>query len=822
MNYTFSDFCQFVRLSDQHIVSDEKLLSIVFDSRRTPSTGDSLFFALVGSHNDGHLYINEMAAKGVQSFVVKNGFKPDNSLLTTCNFVWVDDTLVALQEFAEHHRALYTKPLVAITGSNGKTIVKEWIVQLVGNDRVTVRSPRSYNSQLGVPISLSLIHKDTQLAVIEAGISFPNEMGKLEKMVKPTIGIITNIGTAHQENFSTVAEKLAEKLTLFKDCSKIIYCSDHPLVHNELVEKYSQKELVSWGEMENSTLQIVDFQELVSSWKVSFRWKENSYQVIIPFSDNSSYENAFHAITALLVLGFEPEIVIERVKHLHSVAMRLEQKEGINGCLVINDSYNADINGLEVALDYLESMGHKAGLTKTVILSDILQSGIDGVHLYKRVAHLLKLKQVTRMVGIGPDMLAHSSCFDKNSHFYASTRDFLASADSLLFRNEAILVKGSRNFAFERISEFLEHKRHRTCLEINLNAMISNLSYYRSYLPKSTKMLAMVKAFSYGSGSFEIANLLANQKIDYLGVAFADEGVELRDAGINLPIVVMGPEEKSFSLMIQYNLEPEIFGFPIFDSFTEAVEREGLSNFPVHIKIDTGMMRLGFRPNEVPQLLKKLKSNKVLKVESIFSHLAGSEASVHDEFTKNQIATFKSICSQIEETIGYSAIKHICNSAGIERFPEAHLDMVRIGIGMYGVTSKSHTKLQNVASLKSSISQVKIVESGETVGYGRRGNFPEGGRIAIIPVGYADGLDRRLGNGVGKVLIHNQFAPIVGSICMDMCMADVTNVDCAEGDAVYLFDENQTISDLADAIGTIPYEILTGISRRVKRVYFMD
>ncbi len=822
MNYSFDELSKLISTTNAHKVQDATISTILFDSRRTPTSNDSLFFALKGVHNDGHQYIAEMAQKGVVNFVVENSYLPSQTLLASCNFLFVHNTFNALQEFARHHRELFHIPLIAITGSNGKTIVKEWIAQLIGNDLEFARSPRSYNSQIGVPLSLSLITNSTQLAIIEAGISKVGEMAKLEAIIKPSIGIITNIGSAHQENFTSLEQKLHEKLNLFAHCKQLIYCADNVLIDDAVKSKSKNIELISWGKSPSASLQIIDSKPVANCLKVDFVWKRSSYSVEIPFTDNSSFENAFNAITAALVVGLEPTAVIERVKGLQSVAMRLEQKEGINGCLVINDSYNADINGLEVALDFLSSMGQKLGLTKTIILSDILQSGIDNEPLYKRVAQLIKLKNIQRIVGIGPNLLANAHLFDIKGDFFASTRDFIASADSLMFRNEAILIKGSRSFAFERISEFLENKRHRTTLEINLNAMISNLSYYRSYLSSKTKVLAMVKAFSYGSGSFEIANLLANQKIDYLGVAFADEGVELREAGINLPIVVMSPEEKSFSLMIQYNLEPEIFSFSILDSYSKAIEREGLTNAPIHLKIDTGMMRLGFLPSEVPQLLEKLQKNRVLKIESIFSHLAGSEDESHDLFTRNQIMTFKNICHQIEETIGYLAIKHICNSAGIERFPEAHLDMVRIGIGLYGVTSTPNASLQNVASLKSSITQIKPVEVGQSIGYGRRGAIEKGGRIAIVPVGYADGLDRRLGNGVGKVFINGHYAPILGSICMDMCLVDVTNIACQEGDAVMLFDENQTISDIANLIGTIPYEILTGISRRVKRVYFMD
>lgn len=538
----------------------------------------------------------------------------------------------------------------------------------------------------------------------------------------------------------------------------------------------------------------------------------------LPFTGSVAVENMLLAVLAVLHLGTRLEDLPGRITQLQPVAMRLEQKEGINNCLLIDDAYNSDITSLELALDFLNQMGAKKGLSKTLILSDIFQSGLSEADLYNKVNHLVQEKGVDRFIGIGPSIYKAL----KGINAYRTPEDFIAQFSMNRFKNEAILLKGSRAFSFERISALLEQKRHKTTLEINLNALAHNVNFFRGLLRPETKLLAMVKAFSYGSGSFEIANLLQHQNVDYLGVAFADEGIELRSAGISLPIIVMNPDISSFPLMLQYYLEPEIYSFHILESFAQATDRQGLSKIGIHIKLDTGMNRLGFLKNEIDALILTLKKYPSLYVKSVFSHLAGSDEAVHDDFTRQQINDFDEACQKLQSELGYAFIRHTLNSAGIERFPEAQFDMVRLGIGMYGVGAKYAGHLQQVAALKSYVSQLKKVPAGVSIGYGRQGLAHHDLTIAIVPVGYADGLDRRLSRGVGRVLINGQKAPIIGNICMDMCMADVTGLEVAEGDSVELFGETYTMSDMATDVQTIPYEILTGISRRVKRIYYWE
>jgi alanine racemase len=790
------------------------------DSRKVVDVNETVFVALRGENHDGHKFVEELIAKGVCCFVVDKIY-PLPKAETEVSFIVVDNSLDALHRLAGMHRQYIHYPILGITGSNGKTIVKEWIVQLAGNDFHLIRSPRSFNSQVGVPLSLWLLEENAQLGILEAGISQKGEMSRLEQMIHPEMGLFTNIGQAHQENFSTEDEKLQEKLNLFENAQSICYCSDHLIVDQAILARFPQKKLVTWGRNAGATLQIVTTVTEEAGIRVAFRWESQMYSAFVPFIDSASLENAMHALLFLLNFGLEPEKILSRMAHLRPVAMRLEQKEGINGCLLINDAYNSDITSLEVALDFLNQQARRNEMSRTLILSDILQSGMTQVDLYRRVAQLMKEKGVDQLIGIGPEISRHADVFGASSEFFASAEELFASGLLAQMKNEVILLKGSRDFSFERISDRLEQKRHQTVMEINLNALSYNLNYFRSLLKPDTKVLAMVKAFSYGSGSFEIAGLLQHQKVDYLGVAFADEGIELRKAGITLPIIVMNPERRSFPMMLEYNLEPEIYSFRVLDEFAEVAASEGVTNVAVHIKIDTGMLRLGFLPSEVEELTSRLQANRHLSVKSLFSHLAGSEDSSHDAFTLQQIQEFEMCANAISIGIGYPFMKHVLNSAGIERFPQSQFDMVRLGIGLYGIsTVKGRT--QNVATLKSFVSQIKTVDAGSTVGYGRKGKLAGFGCIAVVPVGYADGLDRRLSNGVGKVMINAQVAPIVGNVCMDMCMVDVTGLNVNEGDEVIIFGDELPLWDMAEAINTIPYEVLTGISRRVTRVYFQE
>jgi alanine racemase len=815
---------QIAKITNGSIVGDTNAdyQKIVIDSRKVITANHSLFVAIRGENHNGHIYVHELAKRGVTGFIVDKTFDIA-TLPTGCNAVIVDNTLDAIQLVAAYHRSTMDYPVLSITGSNGKTITKEWITQLAGEDLAIIRSPKSFNSQVGVPLSLLLLEPQAQLGIIEAGISMPGEMAKLQSMIKPLMGLITNIGLAHQENFKSLRHKLEEKIKLFDQCGTIFFCADQPEIKSAITAMYSDKKLVSWGSNNaNNYLQVLRANNTGNTKQVEVLVNGQNLTFSIPFTDNASFENAMHAITFLLYNGIDAKHIAQRLKGLKPVAMRMEQKEGINNCLIINDTYNSDITSLEVSLDFMNQQARQNDMPRTVILSDIFQSGLVDAGLYNKVNQLMAQNRVSQLIGVGANITKAKDCFSIPTRFFDTTNQLLASGLLSTLNHQVVLVKGSRDFEFERVVESIEQKRHQTVLEVNLNALSHNVNKFRSQLKPGTKILAMVKAFSYGSGSFEIASVMQHQKVDYLGVAFADEGVELRNAGITLPIVVMNPEKRSFTTMLQHALEPEIYSFGILNDYLATVASEGFNEAPVHIKIDTGMLRLGFRPNEIPLLCEQLKANKTIKVQSVFSHLAGSEAPEHDPFTRMQISDFEKACVAIKNAVGYQFIRHILNSSGIERFPDAQFEMARLGIGLYGISSKKENELRNVATLKSYISQIKKVEANESIGYGRRGHIDNGGRIAVVPIGYADGLDRRLGNGVGKMLVNGRFAPILGSICMDMCMIDITQINAKEGDEVIIFGDDYPVWNLSELMGTISYEVLTGIGRRVPRVYYQE
>ncbi|MDP4273326.1 MAG: bifunctional UDP-N-acetylmuramoyl-tripeptide:D-alanyl-D-alanine ligase/alanine racemase [Bacteroidota bacterium] len=794
---------------------------LLTDSRLVASPSDTLFFALVSKRRNGHDFIQELYKKGVCNFVVSE--LPESfDKYPLANFVLVPDTLVALQQLCTFHRRKFHYPVVGITGSNGKTIVKEWIFQVLEGAKRMVRSPKSYNSQIGVPLSVWLLDTDYDLAVIEAGISQKGEMEKLHEIIVPEVGIFTNIGPAHQENFSSYDEKIDEKLKLFRNCKILIYCKDQQEIDKRIKADADLKNtrLFTWSQKEKADLSIKSINTGDTFTEIKAVFEGEVVDITIPFTDKGSIENAINVWAFALYFRLQNNFIREKMKVLAPVAMRLEMKHGINHCTIINDSYNSDLISLGIALDFLNQQ--RQHVKHTLILSDILQSGREERELYAEVSELLRMKKISRFIGIGKALSKNQDLFKMDKEFFEDTHEFLLHFANDHFKDEAILLKGSRSFEFERISHVLEQKAHRTALEINLNAMVHNLNYFRSKLKPETKMTVMVKAFSYGSGSYEIANMLQYQRVDYLAVAFADEGISLRDAGITVPILVMNPEVTSYDLMIDYKLEPQIYGFTAIKEFNEAVVRKGLDSFPIHVKLDTGMHRLGFMEEEIDKLIESLKLAKNVHVQSIFSHLAGADEEKHDEFTRSQIACFDRMSSKIMKAFDYTIIRHILNSAGIERFPEAQFDMVRLGIGIYGISAVDQTKVRNVSTLRSTISQIKTVPGGETVGYGRKGKTTRDTKIAIVPIGYADGLNRKLSNGVGKFLVNGKFAPLIGNICMDLCMIDITGIEAEEGDDVIVFGETYTITDVASLLGTIPYEILTGVSSRVKRVYYQE
>jgi Alr-MurF fusion protein len=800
-----------------------QISSISIDSRTIFDPSSSIFFALKSVRNDGHRYISDLVHLGVMAFVVSD-YSEEFRRYGNCNFIVVPNTLKALQKLAAWHRSQFCIPVVGITGSNGKTIVKEWLFDLLHN-RAVLRSPKSYNSQVGVPLSVWNLSPAYEMAIFEAGISKPGEMFNLGEIIRPTIGILTNIGEAHQENFNSHQEKLEEKLHLFQSCETLIYCKDQPLVRAEIQKGLAipEGETFAWSFGDENADLYFRKTETEGGVEITTEFEGKNYTVGLPFQDAASLENAGHCLAFILSQHLAGDSVIERFQLLQPVAMRLEIKEGINNCLLINDYYNSDINSLQIALGFLNNHARQPYLGKTVILSDIQQAGISDEQLYAEVARLLQMNITSQLIGIGSRIRKHADLFERSSTFFESTDQFLESVQPDQFKQECILLKGARDFHFERISSVLQKKYHQTVLEIDLNAMIGNLNFFRSLIRAETRVMVMVKAFSYGSGMAEIARILQFHKVDYLAVAVADEGIELRQAGIDLPIVVMNPEEHSFENMIEFRLEPNIYSEEIFDSFRKVLQQHAVVRYPVHLKIDTGMRRLGFDSAEkIKNLAYKLVVQEEMVVRSVFSHLAGADEAVHDTFTRSQVQQFQQLSSLIAERLPYPISRHILNSAGIERFPEFQFEMVRLGIGLYGVSSCGNQQVKSISRLKTSVSQIRKIEAGETVGYGRKGLATQDSEIAVLPIGYADGYDRRLSNGVGKVFVNGNIVPVIGNICMDMCMVDVTGLQVAVGDEVELMGGHILVNDMAKTIGTIPYEILTGISQRVKRVYLQE
>lgn len=822
--YLLSDIAVIIggRLVKYGKVADHSIRYLSFDSRTILSGRETLFFALKNERNDGHKYLADAHDHEVRSFVVEripenNNHRPEDA------YILVDNSLEALQKLAAHHRKRFSYPVTAITGSNGKTIVKEWLAELLGHGLHVVRSPRSYNSQIGNPLSVWLMNDSHDLAIFEAGISKPGEMEKLETILRPDHGIFTHFGNAHLENFASPAEMATEKVKLFVNCKLIVYCRDFDLIHDAISKETFTASPVffRWSATEKSDLQIISREYSGQSTHIRALYGDRIIALDIPFTDGAHVENAIHCWAYLLATGCEPGSFEERFRNLPPISMRLEIKHGINGCSIIDDSYNSDTASLVNALDFLSQQNDARKFKSTLILSDILQSGKNPEQLYREVAEYTRLCNISCLIGIGQEISNFSHLFRvPEARFFPGTDSFLLQFRESDYRNEMILLKGARSFRFDRISSLLQEKKHQTVMEIDLSAMVYNLNHYRSLLKPETKLMAMVKAFSYGTGSVEVAKILQHRRVDYLAVAIADEGMELRNAGIDLPIVVMNPEEHSFSTMIENRLEPNIYRVSLLHTFDEALKRSAVNNFPVHIKIDTGMNRLGFKSaEEIEDLATFIRSRETLYIRSVFTHLAVSEDSQNDSFTRQQFNLFKQLSSLITSRFDYKILSHILNSAGIERFPEMQLDMVRLGIGLYGASSGQSAHLKNVATLKSTISQIKLVNSNESVGYGRHFRAGKPTRIAVIPIGYADGFSRRLGNGVGSVLINGKAAPTVGTICMDMCMADVSDIECREDDSVIIFGEGQSVIKVAEWMGTIPYEVLTTIGQRVKRVY---
>lgn len=795
---------------------DATIRTILTDSRKLSDAEYGIFFALK-ARRDGHSFIAQVYKSGVRSFVISDpGF--DHKAFKKANFYLVADTLLALQDLAAAHRSKFTYPVIGIAGSNGKTVVKEWLYQLLVPENNIVRSPKSYNSQIGVPVSVWEMNEENNLAIFEAGISKSGEMENLVRVIRPTIGILTNIGEAHKEGFESLNEKIREKLLLFEGVDLFIYSCKYLDEYDGDIPGINK---FTWRYRGTADLEVFDDEVLDEKYQfMRARFNGRDVQAVIPFNDQASIENGIICWATLLAMGYEPEEADKRLGKLIAIGMRLELKNGINNCSVIDDSYSLDLSSLAIALDFLKQQNQHQ--RRTLILSDI--PGPDSELVYEQVKKMLENKSVDRLIAVGKVISKYAGEFSCEIELFSTTEELLGRFSSLKFQNETILLKGARAFSFESISKLLTQKVHETVLEINLNALEHNLNYYKSEMGAGIKIMAMVKAFSYGSGSFEIANLLEFNKVDYLAVAYADEGVALRKAGTSLPIMVMSPDAMAFDTIIENNLEPEIYCIRILREFEEVLNRKNLNSYPVHIKLDTGMHRLGFMEKEINGLLEFLSGTKLMRVQTVFSHLVASENPKHDAFSRKQIALFDKIAGRIQESLNYPVIRHLANTSGISRWPEARFDMVRLGIGLYGIDSafENNSPLQTVTSLKTSISQIMQIPAGDTIGYGRAGKMPDGGTIATVKIGYADGYNRALGNGAGKMLIRGKEVPTIGNICMDMCMLNITGINAAEGDEVVVFNNDIKVEDIARELNTIPYEVLTGISQRVKRIYYYE
>ncbi len=811
--------------------TDAQIGWLLTDSRSLCFPEETLFFALKSTRNDGHRYIEDLYRRGVRNFVVEAKgiaeYCPNGSLTTMAdaNFLIVPSPLAALQRLAERHRDEFNIPIVGITGSNGKTMVKEWLYQLLLPSQKIVRSPRSYNSQIGVPLSVWLLNEQTEIGIFEAGISQPGEMMALRDIIQPTIGVLTSLGSAHQENFRSMEEKCLEKLELMHDTEAMVYCSDNDIVSRCIRRMQYKGEKIAWSQCdEQVALFVKRIENKGQSARITYIWQgeENTYS--IPFIDEASIEDTITCAAVALRLGLTPGQLADRMPKLEPVAMRLEVKEGQRGCLLINDSYNSDINSLDIALDFMQRRESAGSLTKTLILSDIFQTGTTPDKLYAQVSDLAVKRGINKFIGIGPELSAQADRIQiADKQFFADVNHFLSSDAFAALHHELILLKGARPFGFDQITEQLEQKVHETILEVNLNAVVENLNYYRSFLKPETKMVCMIKADGYGAGAVEIARTLQDHRVDYLAVAVADEGVTLRKAGITANIMIMNPEMTAFKTMFDYDLEPEVYSFRLLDALIKAARKEGITGWPVHIKLDTGMHRLGFDPvDDMDELIDRLKHQNAVIPRSVFSHFVGSDSDDFDSFSAQQFALFEAGSSKLQSAFSHKILRHIDNSAGIEHFPERQLDMCRLGLGLYGIDSRDNRILNTVSTLKTTILQMHHVPAGETVGYSRKGKLDRDSVIAAIPIGYADGLNRHLGNRHGYCLVNGQKAEYVGNICMDVAMIDVTDIPCQEGDQVEIFGEHLPVTVLSDAIDTIPYEVLTGVSNRVKRVYFQD
>ena len=826
MNYSIEKITQFIN-AERYGDAAASISFLLTDSRSLCFPEETLFFALRSDRNDGHHYIPELYRRGVRNFVVEN--VPDNfsTLYKHANFLKVSNTLVALQQLTTHHRKAFDIPVVGITGSNGKTMVKEWLSQLLSYDRNVTRSPKSYNSQIGVPLSVWLLNESSQIGLIEAGISKVGEMQALHDIILPTVGVLTSLGAAHQENFSSLEEKCNEKLLLFKGTQALVYQLDDKIAAKCITAAHYDGQLLAWSEHDTTAAFYVNsIEKHETTSTINYIWQQTTQgSYTLPFIDDASISDSITCAVVALHFGVQPDVLAQRMAVLEPVAMRLEVKEGQHGCTLINDSYNSDINSLDIALDFMNRRPDQKRRERTLILSDIYQSGETEQQLYADVAALVKERGVKKFIGIGTALGRQKQAFEglETKYFFDNIDDFIGSKVFKSLHDEVILLKGARSFGFDKLTELLVKKVHETVLEVNLNAVVDNLNWYRSFLKPETKLVCMIKADAYGAGAVEIAKTLQEHRVDYLAVAVADEGATLRRNGITGNIMIMNPEMSSFKTLFDYDLEPEVYSFRLLDALIKAAEKEGITGYPVHIKLDTGMHRLGFNPRtDIDQIIEKLHHQNALIPRSVFSHFVGSDSNDFDSFSARQFALFNEGSKKLQAAFSHRILRHMDNSAGIEHFPERQLDMCRLGLGLYGINPRNNAIMNNVSTLKTTILQLRNVPAGETVGYSRRGIIEKDSVIGAIPIGYADGLNRRLGNRNCYCLVNGKRAYYIGNICMDVALIDVTGIDCEEGDSVEIFGDHLPVTVLSDAMGTIPYEVLTTVSNRVKRVYFQD
>jgi len=826
MNYTIEKITTLIG-ARRIGTADATIGWLLTDSRSLCFPEETLFFALKTTRNDGHRYIDDLYRRGVRNFVVSADAAPLWGRLEGANFLVVPSPLAALQRLAERHRDEFDIPIVGITGSNGKTMVKEWLNQLLSPSMTVTRSPKSYNSQIGVPLSVWLLNEQTQVGLFEAGISQPDEMPSLADIIQPTIGLLTSLGPAHQENFRSLEEKCMEKMQLFHSAKVLAYNSDDDIISRCIRRSGFKGEKIGWSRENLSAPLYIEKVSLASNpsplTAVSYIYKGTRASYCLPFFDEASLQCSFACAAVALYLGLTPDELSERMARLEPVAMRLEVKEGQHGCILINDSYNSDINSLDIALDFMARRTQSKG--GVLILSDIFQSGLSDYELYCKVNSLCMERGISHLLAVGSHISGQKGVFTLPAqHFFATTDQLLASDVFRSLHDEVILIKGARPFGFDRITELLEQKVHETILEVNLNAVVDNLNYYRSFLKPETKLVCMVKADAYGAGAVEVAKTLQDHRVDYLAVAVADEGVTLRHHGITQNIMIMNPEMTAFKTMFDYDLEPEVYSFRLMDALIHAAEQQGITGWPVHIKLDTGMHRLGFDPEkDIDEVIRRLKAQNAIIPRSVFSHFVGSDSDDFDNFSAMQFEKFDKASRQLQAAFSHKILRHMDNSAAIEHFPERQMDMCRLGLGLYGVDPRDNRMLHTVSTLKTTILQLRHVPKEETVGYSRKGVLTRDSLIAAIPIGYADGLNRHLGRGAGYCLVNGQKAPYVGNICMDVAMIDVTDIpDVHEGDMVEIFGEHLPITVLSDVLDTIPYEVMTSVSNRVKKVYFQD